>query len=156
MPCPEELQALEALWRLKHDGRRLPRRRDFRPEELKPWLGNLAVVAVERQPMLRFRVLLSGTVLDDYRGYGITGQYVDTLCSGPVSSLPRFMQCVEEATPVRFVHDNSFNSAIYRRMAKLLLPLSDDGMHVDRVLAALYPLPANDAAPATLPLAAGF
>lgn len=153
MSCPEELQSLEALWRLKHGGRRLPRRSDFRPEELKPWLGNLAIVAVERQPALRFRVMLSGTVLDDYRGYGITGQYVDALRTGPVRSLPRFIQCVEEAAPVRFVHDNSFNSTVYSRMAKLLLPLSEDGMQVDRVLVGLYPLPANDAAPESLPLA---
>jgi len=153
MSCPEELQSLEALWRLKHGGRRLPRRGDFRPEELKPWMGNLAMVAVERRPELRFRVTLSGTVLDDYRGYGITGQYIDTVCSGPVSSLSRFVQCVEEATPVRFVHDNSFNSTIYRRMAKMLLPLSEDGVHVDRVLVGLYPLPANDAVPEPLPLA---
>lgn len=153
MSCPEQLLSLEALWRLKHRGKRLPRRGDFRPEELRPWLGNLAIVAVERQPALRFRVTLSGTVLDEYRGYGITGQYVDALCSGPASSLPRFIQCTEEQSPVRFVHDNSCNSVVYRRMAKLLLPLSDDGIEVDRILAGLYPLPANDAEPKPLPLA---
>lgn len=153
MSCPEQLDALEILWRLKHCGGRLPRRSAFGPAELKPWLGNLAIVAVERQPVLRFRVTLSGTVLDDYRGYGITGQYVDALCSGPESSLPRFLECAENKIPVRFVHDNSCNSAIYRRMAKLLLPLSEDGINVDRVLVGLYPLPANDAARDPLPLA---
>lgn len=156
MFCPEELDTLEALWRLKRRRAYLPQRSDFRPEELKPWLGNLAMVAVERRPSLRFRVTLSGTVLDEYRGYGITGQYVDTLRTSPVPSLPRFVQCVENRMPVRFVQDNSRNSIIYRRMAKLLLPLGEDGVHVDRVLVALYPAPANDAGSGPLPLAAGF
>jgi hypothetical protein len=42
------------------------------------------------------------------------------------------------------MHDNSSNSTIYAQMAKILLPLSEDGVTVDRILMAIYPLPAND------------
>lgn len=145
MSCPEQLSSLEAWWRLKRGSRLLPRRSDFMPETLRPWLGNLAIVAVEREPVLRFRVVLSGDRLDDYRGFAITGRYVDTLAQQGYCTLPRFEACVERREPIRFIHDNSPNSMIYRRMAKLLLPLGEDGMTVDRILVGLYPLPANDA-----------
>lgn len=48
--------------------------------------------------------------------------------------------------PVHFRHDNSPNSAIYTNMGKMLLPLSEDGLTVDRILGAMYLLGANDAA----------
>mgnify|MGYP001150037972 CR=1 FL=1 len=62
MFCPEELRPLEVFW---HLNRAPPRRSDFTPEELRPWLGNLAIVVVERQVYdLRFPVALSDTQLD--------------------------------------------------------------------------------------------
>jgi hypothetical protein len=146
MPCPEELVALEAFWHLKRGQRLLPSRADFTPEDLRPWLGNIALVAVEREPSLRFRITLSGTRLDDYRGWSVTGQYIDTVSEAIAGTLPHYMTALESRQPVHFVHDNSSNSAIYRNMAKLLLPLSDDGLAVDRFMAAIYPLRANDTA----------
>lgn len=150
MSCPEELVTLEAFWRMKRGERLLPSRADFTPMELRPWLGNLAMVAVEREPSLRFRVTLSGTRLDDYRGWNITGQYIDTVSEAIAGTLPHYMTALESRLPVHFIHDNSSNSAIYRTMAKMLLPLGDDGVTVDRFVAAIYPMRANDAA---LPMA---
>ncbi len=154
MSCPEQLDALEALWRLKSGSGRLPRRSDFSPEELRPWLGNLGLVAVERDGhRLRFRITLSGTVLDQYRGYGVTGRYLGRRACGDESLFRNFTSCAVEGVPVRFIHDNSRNSAVYRRMAQLLLPLGEDGVQVDRILVGLYPLPANDAERDSLSLA---
>lgn len=147
MSCPEELRSLEAFWHLKRGNRALPRRSDFTPEELRPWLGNLAIVVVERQVYdLRFRVALSGTQLDSYRGHGVTGHYVDELCGSISDTTPYYRDCVLRGRPVHFRHDNSPNSAIYTNMGKMLLPLSEDGVTVDRILVAMYPLGANDAA----------
>lgn len=148
MTYPEELASLEAFWNLKRGKRALPNRRDLGPEDLRPWLGNLAVVAVEREPSLRFRVTLSGTHLDDYRGHGITGQYIDTIGEAMAGTLPHYLAALESRRPIRFLHDNSANSAIYRTMAKLLLPLGGADGIVDRFIVAIYPLRANDAAPA--------
>jgi hypothetical protein len=147
MSCPEELRSLEAYWRMKRGGRAMPSRNDFPFETLKPWLGNLGIVAVERQDDggVRFRVALSGTRLDSYRGFSITGLYLDELAGCAVAaSVRRYLDCVANGKPVQLVHDNSSNSAIYTRMVKLLLPLSEDGITVDRILMAMYPLPAND------------
>ncbi|PJI38945.1 PAS domain-containing protein [Ferrovibrio sp.] len=145
MSCPEELRSLEAFWHMKRGGRALPRRSDFTPEELRPWLGNLAIIAVERDMRdMRFRVALSGTQLDSYRGHGITGRYVDEVCSGIEDTTPYYRDCVTRGMPVHYLHDNSPNSAIYTDMGKMLLPLSEDGVTVDRILVAMYPLPAND------------
>lgn len=146
-PCPEQLLSLEAWWNLRRGHRPMPQRGDLTPETLRPWLGNLAMVAVERtEPIPRFRVTLSGMQLDDYRGYGITGRYIEDLQDGAVCSLPQFRACVAERRPVRFIHDNSRNSLIFRRMAKLLLPLADADGQVSHIMVSLYPLAANDAA----------
>lgn len=145
MSCPEELRSLEAFWRMKRGNRALPSRCDFPPHELRTWLGNIGIVTVERgADQTRFRVALSGTQLDSYRGHSITGQYVDEICRNIASTTPYYHDCVARREPVSFLHDNSPNSAIYTRMGKLLLPLSEDGITVDRILVAIYPMPASN------------
>jgi hypothetical protein len=147
MSCPEELRSLEAFWHLKRGDRALPSRCDFPPHELRPWLGNIGIVTVERdQAEIRFRVVLSGTELDSYRGRSITGLYIDEMPRNVCGTAQHFKACVEQCTPMYVLHDNSPNSAIYTEMGKLLLPLSEDGVTVDRILMAIYPLGAdNDA-----------
>jgi hypothetical protein len=158
-PCPEQLRALEAYWKLKRGDRAMPARGDFSFEDLRPWLGNLGFIAVERgaDPAdLRFRVTLSGTKLDEYRGSNITGRYVDECCGKTASTTPHFEACVATRAPVWYIHDNSHNSAIYRNMGKVLLPLSEDGITVDRIMLAIYPLQASihaDMAPAAYAMA---
>lgn len=143
--CPNQLRALEEFWQMKRGDRAMPSRCDFPPEEMRPWLGHIAIVAVEPGATpgeeTRFRVALSGTQLDDYRGFGITGRYLDELSAG--CTMEFYAACVEQRAPVRFLHDNSDNSVLYPHLSKLLLPLSEDGVNVDRILVALYP-PAND------------
>lgn len=150
--CPEKLQALEEFWHMKRGARAMPARSDFPPEQMRQWLGHIAIITVEpgatADDETRFRVALSGTKLDDYRGFGITGRYLDELAAG--QTVQYYASCVEQRTPVRFLHDNSDNSAIYTHLSKLLLPLSEDGVTVDRILVALYP-PANDAEAAACP-----
>lgn len=145
MSCPEELRSLEAFWHMKRGARALPSRNDFTPQDLRPWLGNLAIITVERATHdLRFRVVLSGTQLDNYRGHGITGRYVDEICCSIEDTTPYYRDCVTRGVPVHYRHDNSPNSAIYTDMGKMLLPLSENGFTVDRILAAMYPLRADN------------
>lgn len=155
MSCPEELVSLKALWHAKRGTRILPGRSDFTPEDLKPWLGNIAIIAVEPQPdgHPRFRVALSGTTLDDYRGYSVTGRYLDELSRNIALAGEQYAECVTRREPVHFIHDNSSNSAIYTVMAKMLLPLGDDGVTVNRILTAIYPLSANDGPAGRMPYA---
>lgn len=145
-PCPEELISLTAYWTAQRDSRgALPARAAFAPEHLRPWLGNIGIVAVEREAKgLRFRVVLSGTRLDEYRGHSITGRYIDEACHNIAATTPHYQTCVDTGMPVHFLHDNSPNSAIYKAMGKLLLPLSEDGITVDRILVAIYPLQATN------------
>ena len=146
----EELRSLEAFWRLKRGSRVLPGRSDFAPEDLRPWLGNLGLVSVERTATpdagetMRFRVTLSGTQLDNYRGHSITGLYLDEIGRAIAATTPHYIDCVTRAVPVNFLHDNSANSAIYTAMSKLLLPLGEDGKTVDRIMVAIYPLRASN------------
>lgn len=140
MQIPEELRALEAYWDMQRGAQPMPRRSAFGPLELRPWLGNIAIVAVERQPALRFRVTLSGARMDDYRGHGITNRYIDEICAGRESSEPFFRRCLDTAAPVYFRFDNSCNSQLYPCMAKLLLPLGNAaGDAIERILVGSYP-----------------
>ncbi|WP_428245778.1 PAS domain-containing protein [Ferrovibrio sp.] len=146
MQLPEHLQALEAYWCLKRRSRLLPDRSGFGPLELRPWLGHIAVIAVERQQGdddadMRFRVALSGMHIDDYRGSGVTNRYLDDLTRGRTSTEQHYRCCVATRQPVRFLHDNSHNSVVYPQMLKLLLPLSQDGHTVDRIIVGVHAEP---------------
>lgn len=147
MTIPEQLVALEAYWKLKRGFRAMPCRLDLGPAELRPWLGNIAVVAVEYDDIgiaaPRFRVTLSGTALDEYRGYPVTGRYLDEVCPNPPETLPHFQACIADRAPLHLCHDNSQNSAVYRALAMLLLPVGEDEYRADRIIVAMYPFPSN-------------
>jgi hypothetical protein len=145
--CPEQLLSLEAWWNLRRGNRLMPQRSDFTPEILRPWLGNLAVVAVEGdQAAPRFRVTLSGNRLDEYRGFGITGRYVEEVHACGPRTVQHFELCAATGQPVRFLHDNSRNSLVFPQLAKLLLPLAGADGQVSHILMSQYPLAANDSA----------
>jgi|GEM_PF-2410056 len=146
MTIPQQLKALEAYW-MQQQARRqaLPDRSAFGPLDLRPWLGHLAMIVVEPgspdNAAPRFRVTLSGSQMDDYRGgLSITNRYIDELCQGRISTEVYFRRAVASRQPVSFVHDNSQHSILYGRIAKLLLPLSQDGNRVDRILVGAYAL----------------
>jgi hypothetical protein len=156
MNIPQQLKALEAYWmqqQVRQQG--LPDRSAFGPLDLRPWLGHLAMIAVEPGSLdhasPRFRVTLSGSQMDDYRGgLSITNRYLDELCQGRTSTEPHFRRAMESRQPVSFVHDNSQYSILYGRIAKLLLPLSQDGSCVDRILVGAYALSETLPAPRRL------
>lgn len=66
-----KLQALLAFWNARRNGRPMPGRRDFRAEDLYPWMGNLALNDVQHDP-LRIRARLVGTRIVEYEGTDYT------------------------------------------------------------------------------------
>lgn len=135
----EKLAALHRFWLgLSKDGR-LPARQDFVAEELAPWIGHVSLLEVERDP-LRFRYVLHGGHFTLLSGLSLTGQYVDE------GLTPRHREEVianhREAVETRQAVYRHYtdHSLPWRELDRLILPLADDGVTVDRVMVGLYTL----------------
>lgn len=134
------LERLLRLWNLRRADRRLPRRGDFLPEaDLWPWMGHLAIVAVERHP-LRFRVRLAGTELAAYAGADFTGRHLDEMISPHLQDevLSPYHACLREQLPQYTTFVPQLPEPTYRRLHRLLLPCSNDGRDIDQMIVGIY------------------
>ena len=139
-PRHPRLQALLAFW--EAEGRAaggLPARRRFSFEAMRPWLGHLAVIAVER-PALRFRATLVGTMIVEYDGRDNTGRYLDEAISAPnrPAALARYVRVAETGRWLADVAQIVAPDTTVAPLHRLLLPCAQDGRTVDAVLAAIY------------------
>jgi hypothetical protein len=137
LAADERLLSLFRLWQSKRRGRRLPARGDLRPEELKPWLGNLIVLDVIDGGR-DFRYRLFGTNVVRQAGFDMTGKL---LSEYPIEdALPHFFathrEVVRRAAPAFGEHDPRV--AHVRRRRRLILPFGEDGRTVDRTMTANY------------------
>ncbi|MEJ0040980.1 MAG: PAS domain-containing protein [Rhizomicrobium sp.] len=89
---PPALQALISYWLQKCGGRPLPGRDSLPVQELRPWLGHLALVEVADDG--RFRLRLSGTDLIRRFGREATGRDVDELAD----DIRRQLRAILQAT----------------------------------------------------------
>ncbi|MGQ0677476.1 MAG: PAS domain-containing protein [Rhodospirillales bacterium] len=133
----QRLLGLFRLWNAKRRGRKLPARADLRPEELKPWLGNLIVLDVIDGGR-DFRYRLFGTNIVRQAGFDMTGKLMSEY---PIKdALPHFFEThrdvVRLATPALGEHNPRV--ALVRRRRRLILPFGEDGETVDRTITANY------------------
>ncbi|MDM7945058.1 MAG: PAS domain-containing protein [Oceanibaculum nanhaiense] len=135
----EELAALHRFWlALSKDGR-LPARHDFLAEHLAPWIGHISLLEVERDP-LRFRFLVHGGHFTLLTGSNLTGRYLEDGLSTRYRDivLDSYREVVETR---QVVHQHyTDDTQPWRELDRLLLPLADDGVTVDRVMVGLYTL----------------
>jgi hypothetical protein len=134
-----ELDALYRLWN-ETGGDRLPARAQFAPPDLRRWIGNLAIVRCV-PPEGRLRVDLVGTHIVEIDGVDSTGKFLDEIAPPHAVDLllapyrtvlarrePHYHRFVPAARPMTAVH-------------RLLLPLADDGVTIDRILSGVYAEP---------------
>lgn len=136
-----ELARLFDLWNGKRGDRPMPARGDFEVTELKDWLGNLMLIEVERDSdWLDFRYRVYGTVLAEWFGRDLTRKSDAALRDEARETVRQeYERVCRDGEPLLALHDRRLDGR-RARMAKLVLPLSDDGETVDRLLAAAYPL----------------
>ena len=131
-----ELDALYAFWK-QAGGRRLPARAQFPPTRLRRWMGNLAIVRLV-PPSGRLRVDLVGTRIVEIDGVDSTGQFLDEIAPPHAVDilLEPYRTVLEQGQPHyhRFVPPSRPTTAVHR----LLLPLADDGVTIDRILSGVY------------------
>lgn len=138
-----ELAALHLFWSRQAADGRLPDRAAFTPEALRPWLGHIGIVEVEREPV-RLRVRLAGLHLVEHDGHDNTSRYLHEAIPEHDRDLiiGAYLRCLESRTP-QYEELYSHPAPDKRHlMRRLLLPVSVDGRGVDQIIAGIYTLPA--------------
>jgi hypothetical protein len=134
---PDYLRTLFALWNTKRGSRSLPSRRDFATVDLQPWLNELHLVAV-RPEGLRFIVFATGPATR--YGTEMTGRYVaDLQPAAMADEVERaYLTAVETRSPVFGTHVARGTDGGPQTWSRLILPLSDDGIAIDRLFVAVW------------------
>lgn len=132
-----KLRRLYDYWAAKRGDRRMPSRRDLDPAEIPDLLPCLILMEVQEEGRLRIR--LSGTRIVDLYGADYTRRFLDELDLGDQrqSVLADYARCCDSAEAQ--VDERHFHSlrGVHYQMERLILPLSDDGVTVNKLLAGL-------------------
>lgn len=131
------LAALHEYWDTKRAGRPMPSRQDIDPVEMKPWLGNLALLRVlDGGADMHYDVF--GVALVSLLGFDLTGRTLKgagALVRPQV--LAKYRQVCRTKRPL-LSRNELVASHEFIRIEALSLPLSDDGHSVTRVLTGIY------------------
>jgi len=130
------LTGLYRYWEKKRGERKMPARRDLRPEEMRDFLGYVVLVDVESAVPPRYRYRLVGSEIAGAYGRDLTGLYVDDV--QPLSYrnllLRHYGRATELARPI--LHRVKFMewTGKVHELIRLILPLSDDNQTVNMLL----------------------
>ena len=134
-----ELCSLFRMWDGARRGRPMPSRRDFTPESLRPWLGNLALVDVSHNPV-RLHYRLVGIHIVENLKNDPTGKDFDEVVAdpahNPVTQGP--YRCLLEGEPVFEIVQPRKKGCFTFDYARLSLPLSADGQSINMILIGEY------------------
>jgi hypothetical protein len=128
-----------AYWIGKCGIRSMPRKRDIDPTEIPPkLLPNLQIIEVI-DGGAQFRYRLIGTALVEAKGKDYTGQYPEETLSGDrlrfVLNIYRTVCKLKSPLFSRNRYRTNRNIDLFAN--RVYMPLSDDGMYVDYIFAAL-------------------
>jgi hypothetical protein len=134
-----DIRAMVEYWRRKAGTRRMPRRSDIDPGEIKPFLPRLTLVDVVPDPR-RFVYRLVGTEEVASRGNDPTGRSVAEayFASSAEESLKYYEYVARYAEPYCFREDYHAPDGALEQQDVLFLPLSEDGEHVNMILLFYY------------------
>lgn len=115
-------------------------RADIDPVEIPHLLPNVFIYEVLREPR-DYRMVLVGTALVEVFGVDHTNCRFDEIFSGPTAPAIRaeYDNLVETGEPILSNHDASWTGREFVSYARLLLPLSDDGKTVNKMIGVLFP-----------------
>jgi len=124
-------------WQSKRGGRPTPLRNDLNPAEFNPaWLPCLFMYRLE--PDERFRCILIGTEMVRIYGQDETGMYLDEIV--PPAHAPSrkrlFERTVRDRLPIFYAGPALIPSGESRRIERLLLPVSSDGIACNHIFGA--------------------
>jgi hypothetical protein len=128
-----QLRDLLEFWHRKCAGRRMPARRDFDVFELRQWLGRLHLVQVAGGGE-DFVFTIYGSDIAVLHGSDFTGKALSSIADPARESVRRAYAATCRSRAPLFVEDDPLVRSSLTRLENLILPLSDDGRTVDRIL----------------------
>jgi len=133
------LIALLRYWESKRQGRLMPARADIDVAELRPWLGEIHLIAVQRDP-LNFIYRVYGTNVAPPRDRDMTGRSVDEFPAALRDLIkPAYIEILDTRQPLYRTHTYQTQDRFIRR-ERLILPLSDNGADVNMIMTCNCPL----------------
>jgi hypothetical protein len=134
-----DIRAMVEYWRRKAGGRRMPRRIDIDPVELKPFLPRITLVDVVPDAR-RFVYRLVGTEEVASRGSDPTGRSVAEafFAAAPEDSLMYYEYVALHGEPCCFRGDYRAPDGALEKQDVIFLPLSEDGESVNMILLFYY------------------
>jgi hypothetical protein len=118
---------LLSIWREKAGARKMPRRSQMSPRDLKDYLKNIILGQREETNPSRYRFRLIGTGLTEVVGEHTGQRFEDSI---PPEHLPRWVECcdmiLESEQPWRFLGRVHVNGREYLHAEHLYMPLEDD------------------------------
>lgn len=129
-----QIRQVFQYWLARWQPGRLPRRDEIDPTGLPPeCLPHLFMYKVE--PDGRLRYLLVGTAIVKVLGRDNTGQYLDEVLTGRAGArrLRLTQRAIRERMPFYFTGPAFSHTSERRRVERLLLPVSSDGVTCDYV-----------------------
>ena len=133
--CHPDIRVLVDYWRGKAAGRRMPKRGDIDPSELKPFLPRISLIDVVPDER-RFVYRLVGTEEVALRGYDPTGRSIGQGFFGPNRELAfrHYGYVVENRAPFCYRGDFEVEDGAIENEDVLFLPLSEDDEKVNMIL----------------------
>ncbi|MDE2111482.1 MAG: PAS domain-containing protein [Alphaproteobacteria bacterium] len=119
----QKLAALKTLWERKRGDRAMPSRADLDVAELKPWLGNLALVDLNGPEDGAFR--LCGILLFSRFGGDVTGRNVAALSDEIGTSIRAYIARIQKTKSPADGRPVCITNGQRVTFVELALPLSD-------------------------------
>ncbi|MDA0655231.1 MAG: PAS domain-containing protein [Proteobacteria bacterium] len=133
-----KLLSLLAFWESKRGGRRMPRRSDIDVLELAPWLGNLILMEVVGSGE-DFIYRVYGTNLVRMIQHDLTNKSTTNLKSeARLAVVAEYSEVAASGQPL-YVRQRRTVMKGQLMLSKLVVPLSENGERVDRLLVGVYP-----------------
>jgi hypothetical protein len=135
------LNELYAYWDRKRGERPAPTRADIDPVDIPHLLSNIFICQVAHEPR-DYIIRLFGTALVEGLGRDLTGKrYSEIFPADVVARIHLdYDAVVEKCAAVTARKDASWSDKSHLHYELLLLPLSDDGKTVNRIVGAAYRL----------------
>ncbi|WP_416898777.1 MAG: PAS domain-containing protein [Minwuia sp.] len=137
-PESAAITGIHDLWQSRLRDGLLPARRDFLPEDFRPWLGHVSLVDVEGRPP-RFRWRLIGTSIARQMGRDVSGFWFHDIYDDGIREDydAKFATAVDTRAPAYFAGDLEFVGREFRSFRSVHLPLAANGRDVDTLLLLL-------------------
>lgn len=147
--CDPRIKAAFDYWRSRHgeDGA-LPGRKSIDPVEMRSFLPDICLYEVQQTP-IRFRYRVIGTQIASRMDHDYTGRWLDEVHPRFVGSpaYDEFVRVARREIPFAYYRGIPLFHTVrdYRIMERILVPLAQDGVTVDMMLAAVVfdPLSTN-------------